>query len=100
MALARRQQLADWIGRCQRELEDRLFQADDDYATAHGLTVTRTTGLFGVGGRAYRDPRFDQLQAQRSGALAKRALIAAQRTQASITPGLPGGHAGCSNGLG
>lgn len=48
-----------WICRCQRQLSTWVHAAGDERARAHGWQVTETTGRLGLGGRRYRDPRFD-----------------------------------------
>ena len=50
-----------WIAQRQHQFSDHLHADGDAFATARGWTITTTTGRFGFGGRAYRDPRFDQL---------------------------------------
>lgn len=59
MRTSLRLKLSGLIGQRQQQLSDRLHQSGDAYAEAHGWTIIRTTGLFGFGGRRYRDPRFD-----------------------------------------
>ncbi len=53
-----------WITRFQQRLSDRLWAEDDAFARQAGWTITKTTGRFGFGARVYRDPRFDQRQAE------------------------------------
>lgn len=50
--------MAAWIGRCQREMSDRVHAAGEECALQHGWEVTKSTGRFGFGARSYRDPRF------------------------------------------
>ena len=52
--------LAGWLARLQSQLSDRLFADQDAFARQHGWQITKTTGRFGFGGRAYHDPRFGQ----------------------------------------
>ena len=59
--------LTAWIGRRQQAWSDRIHAASDAVARDAGWTVTPTTGRLGFGGRTYRDPRFDQLHAERTG---------------------------------
>jgi hypothetical protein len=51
--------IAGWIGTRQQAISDHAHASGDAYAVAHGWTVTASTGRFGFGARAYRDPRFD-----------------------------------------
>ena len=50
----------------QEELADRVHAMADAFALQAGWTVTRTAGRFGLSSRTYRDPRFDQLHAERT----------------------------------
>ena len=59
--------LTAWIGRRQQAWSDRIHAASDAVARDAGWTVTPTTGRLGFGGRTYRDPRFDQFHAERTG---------------------------------
>ena len=59
--------LTAWIGRRQQAWSDRIHAASDAVARDAGWTVTRQTGRLGFGGRTYRDPRFDQFHAERTG---------------------------------
>jgi glutamate/tyrosine decarboxylase-like PLP-dependent enzyme len=61
-----RDRVSAWIRRCQRQLSDWVHAAADERARAHGWQVTETTGRLGLGGRRYRDPRFDNRHAQLS----------------------------------
>ena len=54
---------ARWIGARQQALSDRVHAGGDAAAAVHGWTVTKGTGRFGFGARAYRDPRFAARQA-------------------------------------
>ena len=56
-----------WIGRRQQVSSDRIHAASDAVARDAGWTVTPATGRLGFGGRTYRDPRFDQFHAERTG---------------------------------
>ena len=58
--------LSGWVGRCQRNLSDRMHAAADERARRYGWQVTEGTGRFGFGTRTYRDPRFDGRRAQLS----------------------------------
>lgn len=51
--------IAGWIGTRQQAISDHVHANGDAYAVAHGWTVTASSGRFGFGARAYRDPRFD-----------------------------------------
>ena len=53
-----------WIGRCQRELSDRVHAVGDECARQHGWEITKSTGRFGFGARSYRDPRFGDRRRQ------------------------------------
>ena len=59
--------LTAWIERRQQAWSDRIHADSDAVARDAGWTVTRQTGCLGFGGRTYRDPRFDQLHAERTG---------------------------------
>jgi hypothetical protein len=61
-SLARR--VARWIGARQQAISDHAHASADARARARGWTVTTSTGRFGFGPRAYRDPRFDARQHQ------------------------------------
>jgi hypothetical protein len=56
--------LAARIARLNRQLSDRMFAEGDAFAREHGWTIAKTSGRFGLGGRVYRDPRFDYRKAQ------------------------------------
>jgi hypothetical protein len=43
----------------QQQVSDRVHAEGDRYASARGWTVTTTVSRLGMGGRTYRDPRFD-----------------------------------------
>ncbi len=53
------QSLAGWLGRRRQQISETVHDADDAYALARDWTVTATAGRLGMGGRTYRDPRFD-----------------------------------------
>jgi hypothetical protein len=55
---------AEWVGRLLRQLSDRIFAGGDAIARENGWETTKTTGRFGFGARAYRDPRFDRRKAR------------------------------------
>jgi hypothetical protein len=50
---------ADWVPHLLRQLSDRVFAGGDAIARKNGWQITKTTGRFGFGARAYRDQRFD-----------------------------------------
>ena len=75
------QRLTAWIERRQRDYSDELHQASDALADAQDWTITRTTDVFGCGARTYRDPRFDQLKAQRAAAAEQESSGAAVKDQ-------------------
>jgi hypothetical protein len=49
---------AEWVARLLCQLSDRVFAGGDAFARENGWQITKTTGRFGFGARAYRDPRF------------------------------------------
>src|SRR5262245_49217772 len=57
------QRVSAWIARRQEQFSDHLHADGHALARDRGWTIITTTGRFGVGGRVYRDPRFDQLAA-------------------------------------
>ncbi len=61
-ATAGRPRIADLIRAAGRKLSDCMHAAADDYARVLGWGVTETPGPLGLGGRIYRDPRFDRRQ--------------------------------------
>jgi hypothetical protein len=69
---ARRPVIARLIRATARRLSDRLHAAADDHARALGWQVTKTPGWLGLGGRTYRDPRFDIRRPDRQDAWASR----------------------------
>lgn len=57
--------IAAAIGAWQGNVGDRVHSRDEAFCTqALGWTVTRGTGRFGFGTRAYRDSRMDRLAAR------------------------------------
>jgi hypothetical protein len=53
------QSLVGWLGRRRQQISETVHDAGDAYALARDWTVTATAGRLGMGGRTYRDPRFD-----------------------------------------
>jgi hypothetical protein len=56
--------LTSWISRIPQTLSTRIHASADQRARACGWQVTKTTGPLGLGGRTYRDPRFDHRRRQ------------------------------------
>jgi hypothetical protein len=53
--------------RGRQQLSDHVHAAGDHHASARGWTVTTTVSRLGMGGRIYRDPRFDSRKPARPG---------------------------------
>lgn len=51
-----------WAGARQRELSARVHAGADQRAQDRGWQIAASAGRFGVAGRLYRDPRFDDLR--------------------------------------
>ena len=81
-----------WVRRCQRELSTWVHAAGDERARQYGWEVTESTGRFGFGERAYRDPRFNDRRRQDSPA-------GALRGQPRVGPGdIPKDHLAAAAG--
>jgi hypothetical protein len=59
------------VRRWQRDLSDRVHAAGDEHAHRLGWEINKSTGRFGFGTRAYRDPRFDHGGGQLPGGTAR-----------------------------
>jgi hypothetical protein len=62
------------LGRRQQQLSDRVHAVGDADAIARGWTVMVTVSPLGMGGRTYRDPRFDAREPTRSKPIADAAV--------------------------
>jgi len=58
--------LTAWLRHRQQQISERVHAAGDADAISRDWAVTVTTGRLGMGGRTYRDPRFDSRAAGRS----------------------------------
>jgi hypothetical protein len=53
-----RPRIADLVRAAGRKVSDQAHAAADDRARVLGWEITKTPGVLGLGGRAYRDSRF------------------------------------------
>ncbi len=70
---ATRPRIADRIRAAGRKLTDQAHAAADDRARVLGWDITTTPGRLGLGGRAYRDPRFAARKPARQDLAARKA---------------------------